>query len=39
MRVVYGGKPQCHRAHGGRTDGDDYLHKEKMFVLFFKYWI
>ena len=22
--VVYGIEPQSHRAHGGRTDGDDY---------------
>jgi len=33
MLVVYGGKPQSHRAHGGRTDGDDYYQEENMLFI------
>ena len=31
--VVYGNKPQSHRAHGGRTDGDDYYQEANMLFI------
>jgi hypothetical protein len=31
---VYGGKPQRHRVHGGRTDGEDYLIRRKILFSF-----
>jgi hypothetical protein len=35
--VVYGNKPQSHRAHRGRTDGDDYLIGKRSIL--FKCWL
>jgi hypothetical protein len=32
--VVYGIEPQRHRAHGGRTNGDDLVLLKKYEVLF-----
>jgi len=29
----YGSQPQSHRAHGGRTTGDDYYSKANMLFL------
>ena len=33
LLVVTGIKPQSHRAHGGRTNGDDYYQEENMLFI------
>ena len=30
IELGYGIKPQSHRAHRGRTDGDDYLSRKQL---------